>query len=256
MKDTQYYVIQGWMINQLKLKGNELTCYAIIYGFTQDQETEFTGSAGYLANAMACTRECTTKTLKTLVEKNYIIKTDDTRSTKKPTYKINVAILNNIDKNFNIGVKNFNIGCEKNSQDECEKFSHNNIDIDNIDKNIDNTLSSKPDDFDTRVVNLWNNIAKKYKLAQVIRLSKERQTAVKARMKEYHFAEPEELFEKIRIALKESMHLRGLELIDTPSGPEIRNKPWRAHFDFFICQPSSLLKALEGAYADPDLVKR
>ena len=49
MIDNNYIVIQGWMINQLNLKGNELLCYALIYGFSQDGKSEFIGSASYIA---------------------------------------------------------------------------------------------------------------------------------------------------------------------------------------------------------------
>ena len=139
-----------------------------------------------------------------------------------------------------------------------DTYTNNNI-IElknNINTNNNNTiLSSKPDDFDARVVELWNSIAEKYKLAKVSMITPARHKALLARMKEHHFATPEELFDRIRQAIKESMLLKGRELVETPYGPEIRNKSWRPSFDFFICQPSSLLKALEGAYADPDLVR-
>lgn len=35
VKNENYLVIQGWMITELKLKGNELLIYAIIYGFSR-----------------------------------------------------------------------------------------------------------------------------------------------------------------------------------------------------------------------------
>ena len=35
IKNENYVVIQGWMVNELNLKGNDLMVYAIIYGFTQ-----------------------------------------------------------------------------------------------------------------------------------------------------------------------------------------------------------------------------
>ena len=31
-----YVAIQGWMITDLNLKGNDLLIYAVIYGFSQD----------------------------------------------------------------------------------------------------------------------------------------------------------------------------------------------------------------------------
>ena len=39
VKNENYLVIQGWMIAELKLKGNELLIYAIIYGFSQNNQS-------------------------------------------------------------------------------------------------------------------------------------------------------------------------------------------------------------------------
>ena len=46
VKDENYYQITGWMINRLGLKGAKLNIFAIIYGFSQDGESEFSGSRG------------------------------------------------------------------------------------------------------------------------------------------------------------------------------------------------------------------
>lgn len=72
IKDTNYITIQGWMINQLKLKGNDLIVYAIIYGFSQDGENRFTGSLQYLADATLSTKQGVMKNLKSLCEKGFL----------------------------------------------------------------------------------------------------------------------------------------------------------------------------------------
>lgn len=38
------------MVEELGLKGSELVAYALIYGFSQDGESWFTGSAQYVAD--------------------------------------------------------------------------------------------------------------------------------------------------------------------------------------------------------------
>ena len=38
VKDGNYYVVQSFMVKELKLKGNELVVYAIIYGFSQNDD--------------------------------------------------------------------------------------------------------------------------------------------------------------------------------------------------------------------------
>ena len=74
MKDTNYITIQGWMVNQLKLKGAELITYAVIYGFSQDDQSVFSGTLGYLAEWVGVTKQAVCNILKKLVEKDLIIK--------------------------------------------------------------------------------------------------------------------------------------------------------------------------------------
>lgn len=50
IKNSNFYVVNGWMVNDLKLTGRELQVYAIIYGFTQDDDTEFCGSLNYISD--------------------------------------------------------------------------------------------------------------------------------------------------------------------------------------------------------------
>lgn len=74
MKDTNYYSVQGWMVNKLRLSGNELICYAIIYGFSQEGMSVFMGSLSYLEKWMNATKPTVIKALKSLVEKELIVK--------------------------------------------------------------------------------------------------------------------------------------------------------------------------------------
>ena len=76
ISDENYAVVQGWMINQLNLKGNELLIYAIIYGFSQDGAGEFTGSLQYLADWTNSTKQGVSKNLKSLCEKGLLRKKD------------------------------------------------------------------------------------------------------------------------------------------------------------------------------------
>lgn len=72
MKDENYIVIQGWMINNLKLKGNELTIYALIYGYSQDGDNRYRGNFGTIAEDTNISRPAVMKNINKLVEKNYI----------------------------------------------------------------------------------------------------------------------------------------------------------------------------------------
>ena len=76
VNERNYIVIQGWMLTELQLKGNELLIYACIYGFSQLEGQVFSGSLQYLADWTNSTRQGVVKCLKSLIDKGYIEKTD------------------------------------------------------------------------------------------------------------------------------------------------------------------------------------
>lgn len=72
---NNYITIQGFMVNELGLKGNELLVFAIIFGFTQQDDEWYHGSLSYLMSALGCNSKNTVmNALQSLVEKGYIIK--------------------------------------------------------------------------------------------------------------------------------------------------------------------------------------
>mgnify|MGYP003303337650 CR=1 FL=1 len=74
IKDENYYQVSGWMLNRLGLKGTALEVYAIIYAFSQDGESCFTGSLQYLSDFTNTSRQTVITTLKNLVESGYLVK--------------------------------------------------------------------------------------------------------------------------------------------------------------------------------------
>ena len=72
-----YINIQGWMVTELNLKGNELIIYACIYGFSQAEGQAFGGRLKYLADWTNSTKYGVTKCLKALIEKGYIVKDEE-----------------------------------------------------------------------------------------------------------------------------------------------------------------------------------
>lgn len=72
-----YIALQGWMLSDLKLKGNELIIYACIYGFSQAENQAFTGSLQYLADWTNSTKQGVIKCLKSLVEKGLLQKKEN-----------------------------------------------------------------------------------------------------------------------------------------------------------------------------------
>lgn len=114
IKDENYYQIQGWMINRLGLKGIQLSVYAIIYGFSQDGENEYTGSLQYLCDFCGGVSKPTIiNALKSLVESNYILRREEViNSVQFNRYKINLPLL-----------KKFNGGSKENSQEVVNNFN-------------------------------------------------------------------------------------------------------------------------------------
>lgn len=77
IENENFICIQGWMINELNLKGNELLIYACIYGFSQAEKQSFTGSLQYLADWTNSTKQGVLKALKSLEEKGFIQKKEN-----------------------------------------------------------------------------------------------------------------------------------------------------------------------------------
>lgn len=74
VKDNNFIAIQGWMRTRLNLKGNELLIYALIYGFSQDGQSRFTGSRKYIADWCGCSLDTVDRSLSSLVGKGLLAK--------------------------------------------------------------------------------------------------------------------------------------------------------------------------------------
>lgn len=92
VKPENYITIQGWMRTELDLKGNELNLYAIIYGFTQDGETEFSGSVRYMQEWLgADSKQTVFNTLDKLIKKGLIQKRTEVANGVKRNYYLAVS---------------------------------------------------------------------------------------------------------------------------------------------------------------------
>ena len=159
ISDGTYITIQGWMRTELKLSGNELIVYAIIYGFSQNKQGEFTGSAQYLADWVGCTRRTVMTILNKLVENNFISKTE--------------IILNNNEKRVSYQAER---GCEKISHNINinNNTNNNNRDINNVhscSESLEETPEETAEEFFERA---WQYYPNKRGKGQVSEKSKER----------------------------------------------------------------------------------
>ena len=86
MKDGHFINIAGWMGNRLELRGNELICFALIYSFSQDGESQFRGKLEFLAGCMFATKQTAFTIVNKLLELNLILKVEDMVNGKKRCY--------------------------------------------------------------------------------------------------------------------------------------------------------------------------
>lgn len=145
IKRENYSTFFGWMVLDLGLKGNELLAYSIIYGFSQDGESMFTGSLNYLSSWLGTSRPTTIKALQSLVDKGLIIKESTlVNGVTFNKYKVNQNALPVVN-NFNQGSKETFQPVVKNLSNGSKETLHNN-NINNKD-NKDNIVKVKYGEF-------------------------------------------------------------------------------------------------------------
>ena len=117
LQNHNYYIIHGWMINILNLKGTALEIFAIIYSFSKDGTSWFNGSLSYLICFTNTTKPTVLKALNMLISKNFIIK-ESTRfnGQKSNNYRVNYNTLNTIltEADYSFNEKLLNLPGKKN----------------------------------------------------------------------------------------------------------------------------------------------
>jgi predicted transcriptional regulator len=74
MKNENYFVVHGWMRNELHLRNKELLVYAIIYGFSQVPGTKYTGSLKYLYESCGVSKSTILRILQSLCSRGLLTK--------------------------------------------------------------------------------------------------------------------------------------------------------------------------------------
>ena len=130
VKNESYFCVHGWMVNELKLKGTELQTFAIIHGFCQDGVSDFRGSVSYIADFTCTSRPAVTRALKSLCEKELLIK------------GVCKGETNHYTVNFERVTKLINT-CNETLHHTCNETLHNNIDVDIIGRNKKESISGQ-----------------------------------------------------------------------------------------------------------------
>lgn len=144
IRSDNHVCLNGWMINELDLSGNELIVYAVIWGFTQDGNQWCTASQAYIARWANITTRALIKILNKLEEKGLLIKEKNTcRKGFECKYRAVRPGEEEQDSEQEADVNKVHIRREQSSYPDvnkvhirCEQSSHNNIE-DNIEDNID-----------------------------------------------------------------------------------------------------------------------
>lgn len=131
-----YFVVQGWMVTELGLKGNDLLIYSIIHGFSQSGDGQaFTGTLSYLADWANVSKVAVMNTLNRLIDKGLLDKQEELRNgVKFCRYRTN----------FTGGKETLPGGKESLLGGGKETLPNNNIAIDTIKQN-----KTKSDDLDS-----------------------------------------------------------------------------------------------------------
>jgi hypothetical protein len=221
VRDDNFFMVSGWMLNRLNLKGAALQVFSIIYGFSQDGESCFTGSLQYLSDFTNASKPTIIKALKELVDRNLVIKYEnEMNGVKFNKYKANLPVV----KNLNGGSKETLLGGSQISLPGGSKETlPNNKDLDN------KTLINK--DKVNEVIALYHSICVSFPKIRAV--SDARRKAILSRLESYGMDDFKTVFENAEA----SSFLKG------------EDGGWKASFDWLI-KEANMLKVLEGNYAD------
>lgn len=131
------------MLADENLKGNDLILYALIYGFTQDRETEYYANIKYMCDALHLTRRGVQKILQRLEEMGYLVREEkEIWGAKRTRY---IAIVKDAYASSQ-GVNKVRLEGEQSSRNEEQSSPNNN----NIYNNKKKTKEEKEAEFAER----------------------------------------------------------------------------------------------------------
>lgn len=140
IKPENYITIQGWMVTELGLRNNRLLLYALIYGFSQDGKSGYSGKQDYLLEWLDCSRSVLYNYIKELKTKGLL------REVMTPTgQKLLQAVRVLKCANSVHNVQKMDIGCPENGHLPINNNIDNTIDIyGGSGINIDTSVKSPP----------------------------------------------------------------------------------------------------------------
>lgn len=128
-----FILIFPWMIRSLKLKGNELLVYAVVYGFSKEDQGSWWGSLKYMSELTGASRRSVIAVLKSLTEKG-LIKKHETFSRSGKMIGVEYTI--NTGANSAPPVQNTVNPSANSAPPPSANSAPNSITLDNIDNKI------------------------------------------------------------------------------------------------------------------------
>ena len=218
-KDDNFFMIYGWMLNRLNLKGVSLQIFSIIYGFDRDGEGRFTGSLQYLVDCTNCSKNTVLKALKELTEKGYIKKTENTvNRVRFCIYQINGQLVQNLKRG----------SAETEQGESSEIATPPGAETEPNNKDLYNKSIIKEEV--KEVIDLYHTICISYPRVKVI--SGKREKEILARLDTYSMEDMEMVFRNA----ESSSFMKGKN-----------DRGWSANFDWMMNE-DSFVKILEGNY--------
>ena len=220
ISENTYFTIQGWMVSKLGLSGNELLCYAIIYGFSQDGSSVFKGSRAWLASWLSSSLPTVDRALVELIGKGLLEKNQET--TNGVTFNYYKALIPDF------------IGSKKTLQGGSKETLHDNNTIDN-NKEEGTNVPPKKNDYQA-IVDCWNEY-NGAKLGKVMKLTERRKKSIKRVMGD------NEITQEQLMAFFKALPYADSWLYN----PNKQHKNWKPDFDWWMANTNGwLTKALEG----------
>ena len=175
-----YIVIQDWMISDLQLKGNELLTYALIYGFSQDGESEFKGSLKYISEFLGISKSTAQRSIEKLVDRGIVEK----RVEEISGVKFNRYMAH---EKADTPIVKTSTGYSQNDHGGIVKMTTNNTNIYNTNNNASNNTKDKGEParyFDDEELN--NKFLEFLSMRKKIRKPVRTDRALKALLKKLH----------------------------------------------------------------------
>ena len=240
----KYITIQGWMVTDLGLSGNDLVIYALIYGFSQDGKSVFSGSLKYISAFTGISKQSVVKVLARLIGGGLIEK-KDRGSEEQNTYRAIKTSQESLPGQESLPSKESLQGVVTKVDTPYNITSINNVgssitNTNNNKKILSNDNREKVDVSASDVKDLWNSIVTN--CSKVTVLSEPRRKKVLSRIKE--MGELGDVNEILTICL---------EKINNSSFCTGHNdRGWKASFDWFIDNGNNWVKVYEGKYDNKD----